>query len=355
MGQYWLLLDLDARKTMGLGKLGESFFGMADDIFDALFRVQFVPVHLSFATASTAPNEESESGSLTRLPFELIDKVFASLDDVVDIVCLAFTCSRCYAVGEGHIHPFAKAWVEASAGHRIIVVGDYCRPGDLPSGMELTPGEKALLLERPSNANHDADNNDHARSSTPQSLYEFASRRNGFRRFYEGTRASNPEDLISMEVFKRLKSVHYYGEFRAEYLTSSTALPRLFPDRPRVPPDDTGLVLRNLSRHAYVTGSAVLRFNEEHESSPGLFPPGRVRLADAVMARVCWSSDDSIAMPYEGPLHRGVWAGNRFDIVDEGTFEMERKGSSWTDVSDEVLKEVEAIWMAEGVIVRKSA
>ena len=60
MGQYWLLLDLDARKTMGLGKLGESFFGMADDIFDALFRVQFVPVHLSFATASTTPNEESE-------------------------------------------------------------------------------------------------------------------------------------------------------------------------------------------------------------------------------------------------------------------------------------------------------
>ena len=41
MGQYWLLLDLDARKTMGLGKLGESFFGMADDIFDALFRVQW--------------------------------------------------------------------------------------------------------------------------------------------------------------------------------------------------------------------------------------------------------------------------------------------------------------------------
>ena len=50
-----------------------------------------------------------------------------------------------------------------------------------------------------------------------------------------------------------------------------------------------------------------------------------------------------------------MWAGNRFDIVDEGTFEMERKGSWWTDVSDEVLKEVEAIWMAEGVIVRKSA
>ena len=257
-------------------------------------------------------------------------------------------------MGEGHIHPFAKAWVEASAGHRIIVVGDYCRPGDLPSGIELTPSEKALLTIEHSDDNDDADNS-HARSSAPQSSYEFVSRPNVFRRFYEGTRASNPEDLISMEVFKRLKSVHYYGEFHAEYLTSSTALPRLFPDRPRVPPDDTGLVLRNLSRRTYVTGSAVLRFNEEHESAPGLYPPGHVRLADTVMARVCWSSDDSIAMPYEGPLHRGVWAGNRFDIVDERTFEMEQKGSSWTDVSDEVLKEVEAIWMAEGVIVRKSA
>ena len=70
-------------------------------------------------------------------------------------------------MGEGHIHPFAKAWVEASAGHRIIVVGDYCRPGDLPSGIELTTGEKALLSNRPSNDNHDAD----ARSSAPQSLY----------------------------------------------------------------------------------------------------------------------------------------------------------------------------------------
>ena len=50
-------------------------------------------------------------------------------------------------------------------------------------------------------------------------------------------------------------------------------------------------------------------------------------------------------MSYEGDIHRGVWAGDRFDIV---TLEEVKSDSGdevkWEDVSDEVVEEMDAIW-----------
>ncbi|TRM67104.1 hypothetical protein BD626DRAFT_484757 [Schizophyllum amplum] len=59
-------------------------------------------------------------------------------------------------------------------------------------------------------------------------------------------------------------------------------------------------------------------------------------------------------------IHRGVWAGDRFDIVHAGVFERERDAEAmqglppWLDVSDEVLAEVETAWVSNDYVVRKA-
>ena len=39
MGQYWLFRDMDARTSMDLAKLGESYFGVGEDLHKMLCRV----------------------------------------------------------------------------------------------------------------------------------------------------------------------------------------------------------------------------------------------------------------------------------------------------------------------------
>lgn len=63
-----------------------------------------------------------------------------------------------------------------------------------------------------------------------------------------------------------------------------------------------------------------------------------------------WSSDPSISMCYDGGIWRGVWAGDRFDITTPDVLEKEDENEqqvAWKDVSDEVMKEMAAIWKSE--------
>ncbi|KAJ6506717.1 hypothetical protein C8R45DRAFT_970349 [Mycena sanguinolenta] len=65
------------------------------------------------------------------------------------------------------------------------------------------------------------------------------------------------------------------------------------------------------------------------------------------MSRICCSSDSSVSMSWDGDIHRGVWAGDRFDFVDAEWLQTAGDDSVWTDVSDEVLQEMEGIWRSE--------
>ncbi|KAJ7325769.1 hypothetical protein DFH08DRAFT_711088, partial [Mycena albidolilacea] len=72
-----------------------------------------------------------------------------------------------------------------------------------------------------------------------------------------------------------------------------------------------------------------------------------VGFGQIVLSRICFSTDSTVAMAYEGDIHRGVWVGDRFDIVGSEWLEGLEGAVGWTDVSDEVLAEVEAIWRSE--------
>ncbi|KAJ7169236.1 hypothetical protein C8R43DRAFT_1231828 [Mycena crocata] len=96
-------------------------------------------------------------------------------------------------------------------------------------------------------------------------------------------------------------------------------------------------VLRNLSRRVYVTESKVR----------WAYPTGATGLGELLLSRICRSSVGSADVPHPG-LHRGVWAGDRFDIVSEVQWmsqlmKLAGNADPWLDVSEEVLTEYDAI------------
>jgi len=108
-------------------------------------------------------------------------------------------------------------------------------------------------------------------------------------------------------------------------------------------------ILRNISKRQYVRHGAFERMRKicpKHWRWEG----ERIDFGHVVLSRICWSSDSSVAMAYKGDIHRGVWAGDRFDVTDmDALDEVDEKGQSveWTDVSGEVLKEMYGIWLSE--------
>ena len=123
----------------------------------------------------------------------------------------------------------------------------------------------------------------------------------------------------------------------------------------RVPParEEECRILRNLSRREFVRSKTLqefkARYSEEHPGTAVTSELRRVGFSEAVVLRTIWSSDGSCSMCYQEEkdnLHRGIWAGNRFDIVSESTFEKE-KGEGRKDVSEEVVSELIAVWACE--------
>jgi hypothetical protein len=76
----------------------------------------------------------------------------------------------------------------------------------------------------------------------------------------------------------------------------------------------------------------------------------QIDLGHVVLSRICWSSDSSVSMRYDGDIHLGVWAGDRFDITSKDALdEKDENGQlvEWTDVTDEVLEEMYEIWLSK--------
>jgi hypothetical protein len=98
-------------------------------------------------------------------------------------------------------------------------------------------------------------------------------------------------------------------------------------------------ILRNLSKRVFVrsdTLSEIIVGTKEHGDL------GRV-----LVAHICWSTDPSISMTYDGGIHRGEWAGDRFDIVLPQNFDLDAEstdGPVWKDVTATVASTMKDIW-----------
>ncbi|KAL1746819.1 hypothetical protein HDZ31DRAFT_33386 [Schizophyllum fasciatum] len=324
MGQDWAIVDMDSRVQCHIGKLGESLFHTGSQVRQMLWKKPPVP---PFARKMKPSRQEGSAMAprrlLLALPNELVDMIFDLLGkDWNALVSLSVTCCAMWEIGIRHLHKyFVKVRAKrSSSGHRLLCLGDYTDAGDLPPHLQLTKAEKRKFA-----------------SSAEHTLCDLTDK----------FRWMGRDDLRSNLIYGSGRRLH-----REQAV--SDILEELLPREERMPPDDV-LVLRNLSKRVYVSGKAVAAFNARMGKKYECYG-SMACLGSAALVRICWSSSSSTNTPYRGPLHRGVWAGDRFDIVSEEMFEHERgddQPQPWADVSKEVLAEFKAIWVAEGLFRRR--
>jgi hypothetical protein len=198
------------------------------------------------------------------------------------------------------------------AGDRIICVGCDLDRGDLPQNLLSTQEEEML----------DRDFDEYPESNVDDRLETYCDTdisRSAF----------EPSDLLRRLVYP----THLPWQYQKTMLTTYISIGYRMD------------ILRNISKRQYVRRRALRKM-----ACPRHWHWDTVDLGHIVMSRICWSSDSSVAMSYKGDIHRGVWAGDRFDITSADALdEKDENGQAveWTDVTDEVLKEMFEIWWCQ--------
>ncbi|KZT10971.1 uncharacterized protein LAESUDRAFT_721389 [Laetiporus sulphureus 93-53] len=334
MGQYWCLINLDKRAAIsGLGKLGEWLFGGTPEHFVPFLAVTLPPSAFdvkkqSVIIAGPSLDASSALGSLN-LAHEILYLIFGEIDDLRDAISLSLTNKTLSDIGEARVYELVCKVTAPWSGDRIICAGDYMQWDDLPEGI-LSKSELREYRGRDEDED-DADLNeeDDSDADGPTSLYDVRWQEPDVLKFGSVRGWELPQGLSSFE--------------RKEF--SRRSKPRYSID---ISKDEThGWVLCNISKREYVRASAVAALTGTSAKRPqGIGGPGRrkIGLGHVLITQICWSSDNSISMYYEGDLHRGRWAGDHLSIT---TMDRLDKHEAWKDASEEVVKKVVEIWDSE--------
>ncbi|KAI5824770.1 hypothetical protein K523DRAFT_420544 [Schizophyllum commune Tattone D] len=281
---------------------------------------------------STEGSLSVQTSPVANLPNEVLEAIFLLLDDPLDVLCLAFACRATWQASEQAIRAFVKPWQDGWRGHRIFCVADTegATMDDAIGTLELSAEEEREMREA-------------------GELYFL-----GYLPSYAEIGDTllpwtDLADTFLNPLYERMKK---NGESIDRLL--GKVLRRLF--QPRRPIGETGYVLRNLTRKVVVRGDAIAEFNQKYQSV--LRKPAS--LADAAFARATWQPVWARNPPRRGrgwipgymrdrKRWRGVWAGNRFDIVPMAVFEQEKAdaGDDWVDESSSLVEEIYGIWVEE--------
>ena len=255
---------------------------------------------------------------------EIVACIFDEINSAGDCFSLALTSRRCWLIGRPRMkafileHATSMSW----AGDRIVCVGDYLDYTDIPEGV-LTTEELEELT-----ALNEALDDRYFGGYGLTYLCNKKLRKDDF----------DPQSLVRNFLCGYQDRIPQWGHNK---LRSLTRLRYRKPD-----------VLRNISKRQYVRRAALL---EMRQTCPNHwqfrhFQFKHVDLGHVVFSRFCWSTDSCVSMRYNGPIYRGVWAGDRFDITSADALEERDENGQqieWVDVTEEVLEEMRHIWSSE--------
>lgn len=260
---------------------------------------------------------------LSRLPNELLDMIFQSLD-IKDVFVLGLQCQNFWNVAQKHIRAYLAFPCGIWAGNRIICVGDYTESKDYPPNV-LTESEKAKFEGGLSESESGDEDYEHFFSN----LYGLADARYQEVREWQSNLA---RELIG-HAFE-LGEWHRLPKSSRSQISNDLLGYKLSD----LYPEDQPWVLRNLTTHEYVRSEAVA-IKPEHIHGPNIDFFG---FAQVLCSRICWSTT---GWSKDRDTHRGVWAGHRFDIT---TLDRLKQGAmectEWKDVSEEVMNEMEIVF-----------
>jgi hypothetical protein len=292
------------------------------------------PFHLYNRANRKIRTFPASSSSLLNLPTELQDEIISHLD-IGTVFCLA-TCSQSlFYLCRTRILSLLKSQCGQLAGTSLICIGHYLELDDFPPGMTWQSAMEPKMAALRKQLDDDGEDG-------RGSLYDVAD--------HFSVLAQPSGSFVTKSM-----SAAQLSAFRI----SITKLPRtnqkdlnllLDFDHRRFYPNSPDWILRNLTTKEYVPRSVVAF----HENDTGPFAARGVGLGDALLTRICWSSDPSCALRAAWSMDpavvqrawdmtRGAWAGHRFDITLLDAVEGKEE-HGWTDVSQSVVEELSGVW-----------
>ncbi|KAG6064934.1 hypothetical protein E4U16_002909 [Claviceps sp. LM84 group G4] len=339
MRQYWEIAALGSEKVLNKERIELGEFIFDSEVSEELERALAVPVvptyhdsrpeNVKSLSSAAVATMDRKLGSFCRCPTEIHRLIFEHCydDDLESVIFLGVTNRYFWSIAREYFVRDLMQPLGVWAGQQLITVGDFVEVDDYPPGLFATEEDKENLLER---RPEDELPEDKYFQPEPVTLYERIRRSFKTEIPEARTRFRGPK-LYSILV--TLRQDPCYRTLENEFHMQ----------RDDFYPRDGVWILRNLTTHQYVR-------REPLELQPGLAHGPFVRgigFGCVVLSRISWSSDSSVALQDPtGRIHRGLWAGHRFDITTMTRHEKLTAGQNWTDVTEELVEEVTSIWSA---------
>lgn len=266
------------------------------------------------------------------LPPEVHRLVFDHIEFIEDAVCLGLASRYLWALARDHVHAYYMSFLGQWAGENIVCVGEDVQPGDYPRGL-FSAEELATFQQRKADLwVPDDDHLGYVLCDEPFSLRHFTSP--------SVSAVEEAPDLgaKSWRLYSRCRDRAKQEDpaFQATYselvVTMSTYTPHGQP-----------WILRNLTTKQFVRPEAIA-LKPDYIRGPHISVLG---FGEVVLSRICWSTSSSVGINDTTDISRGVWAGHCFDITTLARHQDDTNDEEWTDVSDEVAKEIASIWETE--------
>ncbi|KAJ7670597.1 hypothetical protein DFH06DRAFT_1369584 [Mycena polygramma] len=242
-------------------------------------------------------------------------EIFSHIADFCDLLCLSMSCQVLWEIGREHLYRHVAAVVadHSWVGDRIICIGEDIQDEDIPDNM-FTPAEEVEFFRY-------ATLEDYRRQDGGEAI---------------------PKDSTQSEIAELLRTIehrlwYYSFQHNNDQQTMFDQKTLLMPCYSRFESDRRDLkVVRDLFK---TTKSALTDLTAKYP---------KIGLGEVVLSRICLSNEGDVrGLTYDGGIHRGVWAGDRFDIVAAEWLEEFGDDPSWADVSEEVVREMGSICEAD--------
>ncbi|PSR70659.1 hypothetical protein PHLCEN_2v13464 [Hermanssonia centrifuga] len=282
------------------------------------------------------------------LPAEMISMIFGEFEDVKDAVCLCLVDEWLSSVGMKSVRKLVARLAAPWSGDRVIHLGFHAADDDYPESVQehVTAEVAAFKAKYGAAQLREGGASDSDESSSSDSDFE------------EPKKRKNPPRTIFPHVYMRYKSnysiprgvpdVEPYRVTRGCWTGYASIYEVLSPkDASRMKvmlrtsyTTSQGWALCNLSKKEYVRADEIAKMTKSTCRGPWI--KHTVNLGMVLLLRTTWSSAELVEIKDpKGDMHRGVWAGDRFEITTLDRLKGGQKG--WKDVSMAVVAEVDAL------------
>ncbi|KAI1129075.1 hypothetical protein F5Y10DRAFT_162197 [Nemania abortiva] len=287
-------------------------------------------------TSNEKSSPSATGSSLCNLPLELHHLIFFFSPFIEDVVSLGMTNQYFWSIACQYIEDYFTSPLGAWAGKNLVSVGDDVEPGDFPPSLfsaDELEAEFAAFRQLQIDIPDYKDYDEELVPEEPFTLWHFT------------YKAVSRTSRVELGVNNRRLMI--IGSCSEGSIKEDPAWPcvrkQFYVEETTYLPPDEEWILRNLTAKQIVRSEAIA-LSPDYIHGPNIEFLG---FGEVILSRVSWSTSPSVSMEDTTNISRGVWAGHRFDITTRSKHETETRGEGWTDVSDEVKKEIANIWENE--------